>query len=211
MRGNVTEVISYLKGYVPEIARQTHIKIAREGLEKIISKNPGLPFRILVDGRAAYSEEQVKPFGVIKYVFIRLPQIARFAFITAQDLSPVESGRYKKSWLLIVDGAPFFSFLNIPNNAKQIILTNFQPYARKIHLRGARLRGVPPGIVERVRQITSRKYSSQVNINLSFIELRGAYVLKNDYVQKRRSGRLRLHTKAGREITYPSLIITPKE
>ena len=211
MRGNVVEVINHLKNFAPEIARREHIRIAREGLERVKSKSPDVPYRIIVDGKAAFSEEQVKPFGVIKYVFIRLPQITRFAILTAQDLSPVESGRYKKSWILIVDGKPFFSLFDLPNNAKEIIVVNFQPYARKIHVRGARIRQVPPGIVEKVRQLTRRRFGSQANLDMRFIELQGGWVLRRDYVQIRKSGRRRLHTRAGREITYPALIITPKE
>jgi hypothetical protein len=98
----------------------------------------------------------------------------------------------------------------IPDDAEELILVNFQPYARKIHVRGARLRNVPPGIVERVRQIVQRRFGISFVINLEFIELHGAYVLKRDYVQRRRSGRLRLHTRRGEELTYPALVVRQK-
>jgi hypothetical protein len=99
---------------------------------------------------------------------------------------------------------------SIPSDVKELILVNNQPYARKIHTRGARLRGVPPGIVERVRQIILWRFRQTVVVDLRYIELTNAYVLKHDYIQVRKSGRLRLHTKAGTELTYPALVMTPK-
>lgn len=211
MKGNVTEIVAHLRQFVPEVARKEHIRIAKEGLGKILSRNPDLPYRIIVDGRSSFSEESVKPFGVIRYYFIRMAQIAQFALNTAVDMSPVQSGRYKKSWVLIIDNHPYFTAVNIPPNTKQIILVNFQPYARKIHIRGARLRGVPPGIVEKVRSKTQNKFRSQVKVLMQYIELKGAYKLKNDYIQTRSNGTRRLHTRAGKELTYPALVITPRE
>jgi len=207
MRGNVTEVISHLKKLTPEIARREHIRIAREGLERVLSKTPGVPYRIIVDGKPSTSEYSVKPFGVIKYVFIRMGEVAKLALVTARDMSPVQSGRYKRSWVLIVDGKTFNNANVLPSNPRSITLVNFQPYARKIHLRGARLRGVPPGIVEKVRQITFGKFRSQVKIDLRFIELPAGYVLRKDYIKK--TGQL--HTRAGKEVTYPALIITQRD
>lgn len=211
MRGNIIEVISHLKDFVPEIAKLEHIRIAKEGLNRIKIKNPEIPYRIIVDGKPTFREEEVRPFGVIKYIFLRLPQIGKFAIQTARDLSPVQSGRYKKSWRLIADGKTVGEN-QIPNDVKRLVLVNVQPYARKIHLRGARLRNVPPGIVEKVKQITNNKFKSQVKTNIEFLELHAAYVLQKDYVQTMaRHGVNRLHTRAGKQITYPALIMSPRD
>lgn len=214
MRGTVTEVLAHLQTMLPDVAKREHIKIAREGLDRVRSKSPGVPYRIIVDGKPALTEDGVKPFGVIKYVFIRLSQVARYAMQTAVDLSPVLSGRFKHSWQFIADGVVVGEG-QIKGNEKRLVLVNFQPYARKLNVRreyGTSRVPVPPGIVEKVRQLTSRKFGQQVNLNIEFIELRGGYVLKHNYVQTMaKHGRNRVHTEAGRQITYPALIITPKD
>ena len=199
--------LEQLKTWLPQAARLEHIRIARSGLQKYLEKEPGLKYNIITDGKIAFSETEVKPFGVIKYVFVRLPQIGRFALQTARNLSPVESGRYKNSWKLVADGV---LVEEVPNNVSELILVNDQPYARKIELRGARRRGVPPGIVEKVRQIVIRRFPQSITANIRYIELKDAYVLKKNYIQIRRSGSRRLHTKAGRELTYPALVMVQK-
>ena len=198
------------KGFTPEAAKAKHIQIAREGLKEFLTRSKDKPhYRIMVDNSFAMSENQVKPFGKITYLFIRMSQVGKLAINTARDLSPVRSGRYKKSWVLVADKI-LVSENSIPEDAQELILVNYQPYARKIHTRGARLRGVPPGIVEKVRQIILRQFKEMFVIDLEFIELANPYILKKDYIQRRRSGRLRLHTQRGEHLTYPALKIRQK-
>lgn len=211
MRGGYEQVLELnLKRFNPENAKKIHIETARKALGEFLSRQKDKPeYKILVDGAEALSENQVKPFGIIKYIFLRMAQVGKLAISTARELSPVMSGKYKQSWVLIADRV-LVNENSIPNNVKELILVNPQPYARKIHVRGARFRGVPPGIVEKVRQITLRSFRNTIVGEVRYIELNGAYVLKKDYVQVRRNGRLRLHTKAGAELTYPALVMTPK-
>lgn len=211
MRGGYEHILNLnLQRFNPEQARLKHIEVAKKSLEKFLSRQKEKPsYKIFADGVEVSSETSVRPFGVIKYVFLRISQVGKLAIKTARDLSPVQSGRYKKSWLLEADGS-LVDENNIPEDTQQLILVNNQPYARKIHTRGARLRNVPPGIVEKVRQIVLRNYRNSVSVELRYIELRGAYVLRNDYIQIRKNGRKRLHTRAGSELTYPALVITPK-
>lgn len=226
-----TVVTLNLHRFGPEAAKRKHIEIARKGLAEFMSRQEHKPaYRIEVDGRAATSEQQVKPYGVIVYRFLRLGQVGRFALATARELSPVgksadddHKGLYKKSWLLIADGAVVAESA-IPEKAEQLILVNPVPYSRKIHVRGARLVGVPPGIVERVRQLVLRRYGGIVSANIEFLTLRGGYVLHGGAPLKRaaqdrrssafRAGReflrARADTAAGKQLTYPALVITPK-
>jgi hypothetical protein len=211
LRGGFESVINLnLQRFSPEVARRKHIEVARKSLNAFLARQGDKPgYQIFADGIPVMSEDAVRPFGVIQYVFLRMGQVGKLAIQTARDLSPVQSGRYKKSWMLIAD-RNLVNENSVPNQVQELILVNNQPYARKIHVRGARIRNVPPGIVEKVRQIVLRKYRQTVVIDLKYIELEGAYVLKNDYVQVRKSGRRRLHTKAGTELTYPALVMTPK-
>lgn len=213
-----------LERFSPAEAKRKHVEIARRGLAEFMARQQERPaYRIEVDGRAAASEDQVRPFGVIRYVFLRLPQIARFAIQTARDISPVESGRYKKSWFLIADGKEVAEAA-VPERVGQLILVNDRPYARKIHTRGARIRGVPPGIVEKVRQLVLRRFGGIVTANIEFLTLSGGYVLQGGAPLKRaaqnrrssafRGGRTHLRARAdtakGRQLTYPALVMTPR-
>jgi len=198
------------KNFTPEIARKKHIEIARAGLREFLNKSRDKPnYQIIVDNSPALNEEQVRPFGRITYVFLRMSQIGKLAISTARELSPVQSGRYKRSWILIAD-KQLVTENSIPENIDELILVNYQPYARKIHVRGARLRNVPPGIVEKVRQIVLRRFRNNFVVNLTYMNLPDAYILKRDYIQKRSSGRMRLHTAKGNELTYPALVIRQK-
>lgn len=213
-----------LDRFSPEQAKRRHIEIARRGLAAFMARQQERPaYRIEVDGRPAANEEQVKPFGLIIYRFMRMPQVGRFAISTAREISPVQSGRYKKSWFLIADSAEV-SENAIPESVQRIILTNDQPYARKIHVRGASIRGVPPGIVERVRQMVLRRYGAIVNANIEFLTLSGGYVLRGGAPRKAaaqnrrssafRAGRTHLRGRAdtgkGKNLTYPALVLTPR-
>jgi hypothetical protein len=208
LRGSYEQILAInLKRFEPAEAKKHHIRIAREVLNKFLgAQKEATEYKIFTDGVESASEESVKPFGVIRYNFLRMAMVGKYAIKTAQDLSPVQSGRYKRSWILVADGQ-LVNENNVPNNSKELILVNNPPYARKIHLRGARIRGVPPGIVEKTRLIVRRRFGRITDLNIRFISLHGGYKLKNDYLQTRKSGRVRLHTKAGTELTYPALVI----
>lgn len=200
-RSAIEQVVEInLAQFGPAAAKQKHIEIARAGLAAFLARQQERPaYRIEVDGHVASSEASVKPFGVIVYRFMRMPQIARFAIVTARELSPVASGRYQHSWFLLADDREVTE-MAVPETVQRLILCNEQPYSRKINVRGARLRGVPPGIVERVRQLTLRRYGAIVNANIEYITLKGGHVLK----------RTRRSAKAGRPLTYLALVITPR-
>lgn len=213
-----------LEKFGPEAARRKHIEIARRGRAEFLGRQQSKPgVSLIVDGQPASSEEGVKPFGVIIYRFTRMREVARFALEEAIRQSPELSGEYKRSWFAMIDGAAA-AVEAIPQNAASFTITNDVPYARKIMVRGARLRGVPPGIVERVRQLVLRRYGAIVTANIEFITLRGGYTLRGNApltaaAQNRgssafRAGRTHLRarkdTARGRQLTYPALTIAAR-
>lgn len=190
-----------LQKYSPAAAKAHHIATARAGLAAFMATQTARPMvSIETDGHSASSEEQVKPFGVITYRFSRLREIASFALREAERLSPVRSGKYKRSWFVMMNGAEV-GLDQIPASG-EIILTNDQPYSRKINV-GAKgfTAYAPPGIVEKVRQLVLKRYRLIVSAEIQFITLSGGHVLK------RNSGRRR---SAGKQLTYPSLVLTSK-
>jgi len=200
-----------LDKYGPEAARLKHIEIARQGLSKFLSGQSARPdVTIEVDGHAAASEDQVKPFGVITYRFLRMREIAAFAIDYAKSISPVESGRYRASWFALLGGREI-AVDAIPSNGS-VIITDDQPYARKVHV-GARGFEKYAGIVEKVRQQVLRKYGKIVTADIQFITLEGGWVLRHGLrkIHKgRRYGGIRNDAKEGDEITYPALNIEPR-
>lgn len=209
MRGNFEVVLELnLNKFKPEELRRKHIEIARAVLKGFQARQPEvLPYEIVVDGARAGSEDSVRSGGVIRYNFLRMATIGRYALLTARELSPVRTGHYKQSWIVIADRTQVDEN-TIPNDAQELIVVNFQPYSRKIHTRGARVLNIPPGIVERLRQNTRRRFKSLIKTDIRYISLQGGYTLKKPYIQTRKSGRRRIRDVAGSDLTYPALVIT---
>lgn len=163
-----------------------------------------------VNGRVGAPEESVIAPGPIVYTFSSLPEVAVYALAFCKERSPVKSGRYKKSWFVMVNGQEVTipdvggAFIDsgdfiIPPDA-ELIITNDQPYSRKIET-GHMTMSVPPGIVEDARQAVMRRFGNAILAQKRFISLAGAYALRTS--RSRRKDR-----QAGRELTYPALVVT---
>jgi hypothetical protein len=211
-----------LDRYGPDEAKRRHIAAAKAGLAAYLgTQTPRPAVRLEVDGHAASSEDQVKPFGIIIYRLLRMHEIVPYALAQARALSPVGSktdarpghpGLYRESWFTLVDGRRVDPNEVQPDDT--VIITNNQPYSRKIHT-GARgfERYGPPGVVEKVRQMVVAKYGALVDAQIVFLDLQESYVLRRDLrhiYRGRRYGGPRNDARAGMPITYPSLQMTPK-
>lgn len=190
-----------LQQFSPEEAKKRHIRIARNVLANYLASQSVKPqVTIQVDHHPASSEDQVQPYGLISYRFARSFEIAQYALDQARALSPVESGRFKASWFCMVDMIEVAP-TDIPAN-KTIMITNDQPYLRKIH-QGSKgfERYVPPGIVEKVRLQVLKRYKKIVTAEVQFITLQGGYVMKREHKRADRT--------KGMPMTYPTLVVTP--
>lgn len=150
-----------------------------------------------VNGRIGAPEESVVPPGPIVYSFNVLPEVAEYALAFAKERSPVKSGRFKRSWFVMVNGAQTSDLENIPIDS-ECILVNDQPYARKVEI-GAMVMRVPPGIVEDARQAVMRRFGNIVTAQKRFIPLSGAYTLRRASRRKDRG--------SGKQLLYPALVI----
>lgn len=115
--------------------------------------------------------------GEISYQFSSMVQATLFALNFCRANSPVDSGEYRDSWIILVNTVPFAAsnLLLIPRGA-EVAITNTKPYHRKIDVGGMRM-SVPPQIIERCRQQVIRRYKSLI-VERKFITFSGAYVLK---------------------------------
>ncbi|MEO0036689.1 MAG: hypothetical protein RLZZ501_2712 [Pseudomonadota bacterium] len=223
------QTVRLLRAASPEAFRAYHAKVAKRELARYLAEAGDKPEIIrYVDGREGAAEESVRFGGVIRYEFVRIARIARDALDLARDLSPVRSGRYREAWFLMVDGAEVDANA-VRADARQITLTNDQPYHRKLEMtvnQGARgpvkvsVRK-PPGICEAVRQRLLRKYGQTFTAQVTFIELAGGYVLKGDATRAAKASarssvhraggtrtRARKGRRAGDAMTYPALVLS---
>jgi len=194
--------ITPLSRFTPQQMRNLFILYAKKGITDFMSRqSESIPYTIEVNGIESISENAIGlGGGTISYRLQRLPQVGRYAKLTAMLISPQgPTGEYKQAWFLLVDGKEV-SESDIPNDVDELILVNDVPYARKINVRGARLQGIPPGIVERVRQLVLRRFGGFVTANIEF------HTLQRGYILKRSTRRVR----AGEQLTYPTLVMGRK-
>jgi len=184
-------------------------------------------WRTNVDGVWDAPEAGVKPDGFILYRFNILGIAAAYALEGCQKRSPVRSGKYRKSWAIVVDGRVFEGDLSeIPYDATVHII-NPMPYARKIDLGSMKKMSVPPGIVEAVRQLTRRKFPT-LDVWRVFLPIPAGNFPDTPYVLKTNGNRivaaknsrssvfrsggthLKRRNLAGSAMTYPALEITQR-
>lgn len=138
------------------IAKQEHSRIMRaEPRPERFSRS--------VDGVLGAREEQVKPDGMIVYLYPRLDNVVRVAMDLLFDLSPVLSGDYRKSHQLFVDGV---EARNLEGwSGGEILISNLQPYARKIEF-GSMIMSVPGSdhVYEQAEFSLRQRFANQAKI-----------------------------------------------
>ncbi|MBA2708556.1 MAG: hypothetical protein H0U59_12200 [Gemmatimonadaceae bacterium] len=199
-------------GISPENIAAELAKFARSELSKAIQEGEGSErYDRYVNGRQGAAEESVVPPGPILYVFHWWREIIEFALQSAVERSPEKSGDYKRSWFIMTPGGVIKSFDDIPINST-VILTNNQPYSRKIDVGHMRM-SVPPGVVEDVKKMVMAKFGSFVTARRTMIPLPGGYTLKGRLRRGYRPfarTKLRADTAAGSQMTYPALVLSMK-
>lgn len=195
----------HVKNMTGPAVKELHIKEARRLLGQFMARQTAKPMVSLeVDHRPAQSETEVKPFGLIVYRFNRMREVVSFALRELERLSPVRSGKYRRSWMIVSlavasrVGRPGTTAkgpigLDMLDGAHTVTIVNPLPYARKIQT-GAKGFEVPAGIIEKVRQIILKRYRRTVTANIQFINLSPGYRLKKP-------------PRSGQPLTYPALVI----
>lgn len=223
-----------LKDKLDEKEVQAHVAAyARSSLQELISQKRASPlFTRFVDGMQDAPEERVRiNNGSIVYLFSHIYQAAIAGLEYAVNRSPQLSGDYRRGWFVGVDGEPWTRPLEeIPNSA-QVMITNREPYHRKIDV-GGQITSVPPGIVEDTRQMLQKRFPNLL-VTREFVTISGGtdakggrvpYVLKGrpvesglSYTRKEGWRRLRaprasrrLDRQAGQTITYPAVVFSER-
>lgn len=196
-------------GIAPENVARELAEFAKAELADAIGRGEGSPvYDRYVNGALGAPESAVVPPGPILYDFIWWQEIVALALQYLVERSPVRSGRYKRSWLVMVDGRPAPDPAGIPLDA-EVIIVNDQPYSRKVDV-GHMKMSVPPHIIEDARQAVMRIFGNMLTARRTLVELPGGYVLKGRFHKgagaSARKG-LRKDTQAGQPMTYPALVL----
>ncbi|UGQ24190.1 hypothetical protein [Brucella anthropi] len=202
-------------------------KMAKDELAKALRSGEGSPiYERYVNRVKDAPEESVSAPGPIVYEFVWWQAIINEALTGLREYSPRKSGRYQDSFIVLADQRLVTSYDDVSADA-EIIITNVQPYTRKIHV-GAMKMSVPPRLFERARQRMFRRFGqSFISVQVRFLNLPAGisplvpYILKGHQrtiaakavrqSSAHRAGRTTLarrkDTEAGKPLTYPSLVI----
>ncbi|MFT8591291.1 MAG: hypothetical protein ABF839_06845 [Acetobacter orientalis] len=190
-----------LSGYLSKIAIEQRNALVRSG------ESPS-NWITYVDGVKGAPEYSVNPDGVILYHFNALPEATIQAVTLAMQRSPVRSGRYRRAWLVVVNGKVWLSDLSAIPPGSEVMVLNPEPYARKIDTGGMKT-SVPPGIVEYVRQRILRRFPT-LTVERAFVNIPPGMLPGAPWILRRSKGHSKTR-QAGQPITYPALILTEKE
>jgi hypothetical protein len=172
------------------------------------------PFTATVDGVAGASEDNVRPNGEIVYEFTLLPDIFQWIDQMLISHSPVKSGRYQASHVLLADGSPC-DVAAPPTNASQYVFMDTQPYARKIEgLNGKKPESsaAPNGVYEGVAMLAAARFGNVAKIAFGLKPLPGG--LASSWATSPSAKALaRRHHRRAHALQWltsqPAIIITP--
>jgi hypothetical protein len=233
-------------GLEPKAIAAQLAAFARAELAKAIQSGAASPpYETIVNGRIGASEDTVIPPGPIVYQFHGgnlWPSVIGFALDYLKRRSPKDSGDYQNSFVVIAGGRVKAGYhQGIHRRAllggrradadikptERVIITNIQPYTRKVEVGGMKMR-VPPGLFKDTESAIEGEFGEAVNVRTRFLKLHAGvgpgvpYILKghqrqiaakqNRQSSAFRAGRATLSdrkdSKAGQQLTYPSLVLT---
>lgn len=167
-------------------------------------------YRLYVNGRPAMSEDEVVAPGPILYLFSMWSEIIDFAVAELKRRSPVWTGRFRDSFIVVVNGDIVPSGKSI-DATSEVIITNFQPYIRKAE---AGLLGTKRfAIFDGTKRALARRFGNEGRRAYGYLfETKwlniGAGVHPNiPYILKHSQGR-RKDRQAGMPISYPAIVMT---
>lgn len=132
-------------------------------------------FEVFVDGRRSAPIDAVAPGGTVFAEWSFLSPALLFIRESLQKASPVRTGRYRESHLLIVDGEEVAIDGDLPDVFEEAHFINAQPYARKIE-RGLSNQA-PEGVFQVVAALAHRRFGNLVRVSYAWRGLFGSSAL----------------------------------
>jgi hypothetical protein len=197
-------------GFEPEDIDRALADFARSELRKAQSAGASRIYQLYVNGRPAASEYEVHAPGPIVYQFSLWGEIITFAISELQRRSPVQSGRFRNSFIVIVNGKLSEPGVDVAA-ASEVIITNFQPYLRKAE--GGVLSTKRFAIFDGTKRALARRFGNEGRGSFGYLfetkwlNIANGVHPKIPYILKRNQGR-RKDRQAGMPITYPSVVMS---
>jgi hypothetical protein len=217
------DLVPDIREYTKTVARQV---LAEEQMKGFDEK----PRRI-VDRQFDAPLDAVRPFGVIEFIARGdIAELLRWIWAGILRRSPVLTGRYKGSHLIMLNGTSIGSDPEAviakykPGDRIQIV--NTMPYAKKIEGRsktkagGAAVRGqskkAPNGVYRAVFGAATRRYGKVAFIDFKYVKLdTGVTVMGYQggahFTAKKNAGDIRRRKRIKRPAVYPSIHISQSE
>lgn len=188
--------------FQPEAVNKALATFAKEQLREVIAKGQA-PNRYdrYVNGVHGAPEEAVKAPGPIIYDFVNWGVVINETLIELKKKVPVKSGRYQRSFVVLVNGAIVEDYRTIPAGV-EVIIFNTQPYTRKMesgHIKSG------AGKIERVKPVMTSRYRDVFDFTFKYMDRSDGLAAGVPYILKRNGKRK--DRQAGMPITYPSIII----
>lgn len=126
--------------------------------------------------------ESVRLPGPIVYTYRYRREILLVAMAYLRSLSPVNSGRYRDSHTIYVNGIPVSDRTDI-KPGMDVWIANPVPYARRLEI-GRTTSGrpfliqVPNRIYERTQKYLQNRYRNAANITFGYVTVPGAWIIK---------------------------------
>lgn len=204
------EIRMATEGISPEAVNRALADFALAQLHKAqASGSASKSYRLYVNDRPATSEYEVEAPGPILYLFSMWAEIIDYAISELKRRSPVRSGRFRDSFIVVVNGDIVPSGRTIDATA-EVIVTNFQPYIRKAE---AGLLGTKRfAIFDGTKRALTRRFGNEGRSSFGYLfETKwlsvGAGVHPGmPYILRHSQGR-RKDRQAGMPITYPSIVM----
>lgn len=127
-----------------------------------------------VDGSVGVPEENVRPDGVIVYQYQRIEEAVLFAMDVLRRLSPVKSGAYREAHTIFFNGKAVLDRLPTVGLDDRIVISNLEPYARKIELGTMKMTVSGTDMVyQQARQIVREQFRGRVLVDFTYRGLVG--------------------------------------
>lgn len=127
---------------------------------------------IIVDGRRGAAIESVKPGGVVVGLFAVHTAAIDFTWETLARLSPIDTGLYRESHRLLVNGEEREPPVEI-GVEDTVVFVNLLAYARRIE-HGHSKNQAPDGVYEVASEIVKARYGNIVNVRFFYGSFLGA-------------------------------------
>lgn len=103
--------------------------------------------------------------GQVTFVWRWGKPIVEEARRLVEQLAPVITGLYKQSFRLMINGEEVAWNAPIPEDDSEVLISNVQPYARKLEIRAS------DGILEAASVVLRQQYGAFVDVSFQYIDL----------------------------------------